>query len=531
MHKRLHARAQVAPPMSAAEIAATVRKRADEYGSELSRLRVKDLRNLLASLELPTSGLRPDLATRLVEHEAASVRVKLEAEAKEQAEKVRLARRGSLRIDAAGDDVVAGAGAVIAVSPKALGRSSTLSTPHEYTPGGKHRINSRQLMQAGQRRRAVRSELQAVEKVVTIDKKLESDTALSAAQRERLAAKARKKDDLNATLLQSCGLAALTPLRRVGIKGHHFDEYCKESEADVYQLHAAGVNVAPDQRRGGGTSRRGSRRQSQRQRQRRRSTRGRRAGKVADAARNSLVAGNVQVNADTTTRSSGVTSVQKTYFYHSPKMCRVWGVAGERMRPHVPLLIPVPGRHRLEGDMSASFVCGVALQWLHQQRLLDVEKREQQYRAWYDATHVRRVRGTHDRQEMRAGGDGGRIVDAAELRARELFEADMKEREAVAAEPIGATRRAWAELVTVASLAPSVASAEVAATEAAQAADAKSRALFASANVKRVASEAAASAQAKLDEARAVVDAAAHARQTDECDANDAEDDLSLIHI
>lgn len=71
-----------------------------------------------------------------------------------------------------------------------------------------------------------------------------------------------------------------------------------------------------------------------------------------------------------------------SYFYHSPKMCRVWGVSVHRMPQHVPLLVQSPAENRLEGDFSASFVCGVALGWLHTQQLEDMEDRERRYRAW-----------------------------------------------------------------------------------------------------------------------------------------------------
>lgn len=68
----------------------------------------------------------------------------------------------------------------------------------------------------------------------------------------------------------------------------------------------------------------------------------------------------------------------------------------------------------------------------------------------YNATHVPLDRGTHDRQEVRAGSDGGRIVDAAERRKRAVFEKDMAAREAAAdAGPVAETRKAWALLVAV----------------------------------------------------------------------------------
>ena len=178
------------------------------YTNELARLRVKDLRNLSASLQLSTIGLRPDLTSRLVEKEAAALRDKLEAEAKIQGEKFRKANRASLRIS-------------VTSTPRSSG-ATPLTSPQDYTPGSALRVNSRQLMQ--HRKRAVRSELQAVEKVVSIDKKLASDATLSVAHRQRLAAIAARKDELNAALLNSCGLTGLKRLRRVGIQGHHFDE-------------------------------------------------------------------------------------------------------------------------------------------------------------------------------------------------------------------------------------------------------------------------------------------------------------------
>jgi hypothetical protein len=87
---------QEAPPMSAAEIHAAVRAREEEYKAELVRLRVKDLRQLVARLGLPTDGLRPVLTQRLVAHDSALLRQQLEAAAKEQAVKYAKANRARL---------------------------------------------------------------------------------------------------------------------------------------------------------------------------------------------------------------------------------------------------------------------------------------------------------------------------------------------------------------------------------------------------------------------------------------------------
>jgi len=407
--------------MTQKEIAETVRKRSADYKEELVRLRVKDLRNILANLGLDTKGLRPDLSARLVAFEASTLQESLEEEAKAQAEKFRAANRERLSIS-----ISPRADSEQGLTPGSRVTPSSLFTPgSQYTPGGKHRVNSRQLL--NNREHVVRSKLQAVEKVVSIDAKLASNKALTSAQRERLAAISARKQQANRSLLKTCGLVGLKPRRRVGIKGFHFDEYCVDGDSELYDV-VRNPESSPQRRR----------------MSRRRSTKRHQPGKAKQPGVSALT-----VTDATTTREAGNLVQKKVFFYHNPTLNQIWSVESTPMPQHVPLLIPCPQEYRVEGDRSACFVCAFALEWLHTQRLATFKQSERKYREWYDATHQRKVVGTHDRQDMRGGTDEGRIVDAAELHRRKKFAAVMDAQEATAAGPKAETRQAWSRLLTV----------------------------------------------------------------------------------
>jgi hypothetical protein len=171
------------------------------------------------------------------------------------------------------------------------------------------RRSSRSLMLLATRDPAVRSELQAVETVVTIDKKLKADSAISAAHRDRLALLAQKKDALNKVLLRACGVGGAggspnqtttTALRRIGVLGHHLDEYCREVPATTALPEPADLQLAIASRaRHDGSSHSKSGNRS-----------GRRRG---NTVRNAVG----QPTPPTTAR------MEKVYYYHSPQMCQV----------------------------------------------------------------------------------------------------------------------------------------------------------------------------------------------------------------